>query len=99
MGYENLRRSPLAVALGNKADMSPGSRLKVAFVAVQLNFRSQHLQIAASVALRVELNRIRRVQIHGETPPTTRFLQGANIPTPVHSVTPREVLGQPLKIW
>jgi len=78
--------------------MSPDSRLKVVFVAVQLNFGSQHSQIAASVALRVELNRIRRVQIHGETPPSA-FPQRANIPTPVHSVTPRKVLGQLLKIW
>lgn len=88
---------PWAEALGNKADMSPDLRLKVAFVAVQLNFRSQHFQIAVSVALRVELNRIR--QIHGETPPTTRFSQGANIPTPIHSAIPQKVLGQLLKMW
>ena len=85
--------------LGNKADMSLRPRLRVATVAVQLNPRSQRFQIAASVALRVELNQTRRVQTYGEMPPTTPFTQGTNNPTPIHSVTPQGVMGRWLKIW
>ena len=71
------------------------TRLRVVLVvAVLLNAWNRLFPIAASVASKVELNRIRRVQIRGATLTAMQIPRGTKIATPVYSVTPQNVMGQ-----